>query len=117
MSEFQKRGVDLVAVSVDPPEVSARLKRKLKADAVTFVSDRALQLIDALNLRHEGAMPRMFRHERGRDTALPTLVLVDRQGIIRWVYRPENYRLRAQPEKILAEIDRMNASASVNPDQ
>jgi len=57
------------------------------------------------------AMPPPFRKERGDDLALPTLVLVNQQSTIRWIYRPENYRVRAQPDEIMRQIDQMQRLA------
>jgi peroxiredoxin len=42
----------------------------------------------------------------GGDTVAPTTVLIDRDGQVRWVYRPENYLTRLPPEELLAAIDR-----------
>ncbi|MBI3920725.1 MAG: peroxiredoxin family protein [Armatimonadetes bacterium] len=97
LQAFAARGVSLVAVSVDAPEVSARLQKRLRA-GFPVLSDPGLVLIDRLGLRHERAY-------LGRDMAIPTLFLVDREGIVRWVYRPPTIRVRAKPAEILRRID------------
>jgi peroxiredoxin len=83
--------VSLFAVSVDPPEVSARLKRRLES-RFTFLSDQEGVLLDALDIRHKegGAM--------GQDLAFPTAILVDGAGIVRWTFQSDTYRQRARPE-------------------
>jgi hypothetical protein len=40
----------------------------------------------------------------GADIAYPTQVLVDRDGIVRWTYTSDFYRVRARPEDVFAAI-------------
>lgn len=91
------RDVRLIAVSVDPPEASQALKQRLGLD-FTFLSDPEGVVLDRLNVRHRGA--RMD----GADIAYPTQVLVDRDGIVRWTYTSDFYRVRARPEDVFAAI-------------
>jgi peroxiredoxin len=95
----------VIAVSVDPPEASEALRKRLDTP-ITFVSDRDGQLMDLLNVRHRGAMP-SFARERGTDVPFPTAFLLDEGRVIRWVYRPDTYRVRAPATQVLAEIDRL----------
>jgi peroxiredoxin len=84
-------------VSVDPPEVSRRLKRRLSS-RFTFLSDPAGELLDALGIRH--------RSPRGdeSDMAFPTAVLVDARGVVRWAFQSDTYRERARPEQVFGAI-------------
>jgi peroxiredoxin len=105
MEYYRKVGqsnVQLYAVSVDPPEVSEALRRRLHID-FTFLSDPDGIVLDALNIRHRKA-----RMQDGGDIAFPTQVLVDRDGIVRWTYTSESYRVRARPEDVFAEIARLD---------
>ena len=97
-----EKNVQLFAVSVDPPEVSEALRRRLNID-FTFLSDPDGIVLDALNIRHRGA-----RMQDGGDIAFPTQVLVDREGIVRWTYASEFYRVRARPEDVFAQIERLD---------
>lgn len=104
MEYYRKVGqkdVQLYAVSVDPPEVSEALRRRLNID-FTFLSDPEGIVLDMLNIRH--------RETRMRDggIAFPTQVLVDRDGIVRWTYASEFYRVRARPEDVFAQIARLD---------
>ena len=94
-----QRGVEVYAVSVDPPEASKRLKERLESD-LTFLSDAEGELLDALGIRHVGA------HE-GRDIAYPTQVLVDSNGIVRWTYETDDFRRRAHPDEVFKAIDEL----------
>ena len=93
---IQAAGVELYAVSVDPPEVSARLKQRLEAD-FTFLSDPEGILLDALGVLHRTGS------DRG-DIAFPTAILVDERGIVRWTFQSDTYRERARPDEIFRAI-------------
>jgi peroxiredoxin len=89
--------VELFAVSVDRPEASRRLRQRLKS-RFTFLADREGVLLDALGIRH-----RAGRND-GVDIAYPTAVLVDRDGVVRWIFQSDSYRERARAEEIFAAI-------------
>ena len=92
-------GVELYAVSVDPPEASKALKERL-GSSFTFLSDTDGVLLDVLNIRHVDGHP-------DGDIAYPTSVLVDEQGVVRWTYETETYRQRARPEEVLEAIEQL----------
>jgi peroxiredoxin len=107
--EILGRHVDVIAVSVDPPDVSARLRERLGL-GIRFLSDERGILIDALQIRDRNAMPpppfgRPVREGDSRDLFMATTFLLDEQGVIRWVYRPETYRVRAPARDVLRAID------------
>ena len=95
--EFQRAGVRVYAVSVDPPEHNARLKARLGA-GYEFLSDERGELLDALDVRQA------HRSATGKDNAIPTQYLVDREGVVRWVHRAENWRIRPHPREALRAI-------------
>lgn len=95
--QLSDQGVELYAVSVDPPETSEALRQRLDAP-FTFLSDPDGGLLDRLNIRHRGG-------NRGKaDIAFPTQVLVDDQGIVRWTYESDSLRIRASPDEIFAAV-------------
>ncbi len=103
MNEYYERirgaGVELYAISVDPPEVSERLRQRLSVP-FTFLSDSQGRILDAIGIRHVGG------HD-GKDIAYPAQILVDRHGVIRWTFRGDSYRQRANPEEVLEAIARL----------
>jgi peroxiredoxin len=108
------RGVEVVAVSVDSPETSARLRERLGLDS-RFLSDPEGSLMDAVSLRHEGGAPPPAitgKPAGNPDIFLPATFLVDGDGVIRWAYRPDTYRVRATIPEVLAAIDAAQAGAS-----
>ena len=94
---MKEQGVELFAVSVDPPEKSRRLKARLES-RITYLSDEPGALLDALGIRH-----RAGRND-GVDISYPAAVLVDGGGIVRWVHQSETYRDRASAADIFGAI-------------
>jgi peroxiredoxin len=71
------RGVRLVAISVDPPEVTREHARKL-GFGFTFLSDEKRELIRRYDLLHRGGGP------EGSDISLSAEFLLDGSGTVRW---------------------------------
>jgi peroxiredoxin len=96
-------------VSVEPPAVSEALRRRV-AVPIRFLSDERGTLMEVLGIRDRDALPPAFvtgrPHDGGtRDLFMSTSFLVDEQGLIRWVYRPDTYRVRAPAREVLRAID------------
>lgn len=104
--EIEDKQVKLLAVSVDPPAASEALRRRLDCD-FTFLSDTQGKVLDLLGIRHRGG-----RTADGSDVAYPTQILVDREGIVRWIYESENYRVRARPQDVFEAIDHLPRQTS-----
>ena len=84
-------------MSVDPPAASRRLKQRLKS-RFNFLADQQGALLDALGIRHRGG------RNDGVDIAYPTAVLVDADGVVRWIFQSGSYRERARAEQIFEAI-------------
>ncbi|MBI2194277.1 MAG: redoxin domain-containing protein [Planctomycetes bacterium] len=99
-SEIVSRGVEVCAISVDPPEVNSALRKRLDLPC-RFLSDPAGVLADRL-----GVMTPGYNLARdGGGVLYPAHFLVDLDGRVRWVYRPESWRTRARPQGVLRAID------------
>lgn len=103
-ADFEQRNVRLVALSVDPPEQLAKMQTAAGA-GFDFVSDPAGRVLDLLDVRHKGGNP-----ETGGDVAQSASFLIAPDGRILWSRIAENYRVRPQPEEILATVDALPAS-------
>ena len=90
--------MELFAVSVDPPAASRRLQDRLKS-RFTFLADEEGVLLDKLGIRHRGG------RNDGVDIAYPTAVLVDADGVVRWIFRSDTYRERARADQVFAAIE------------
>ena len=100
LSELESRGIRVVALSVDVPEINRRQRQKLHF-TYTFLSDPKVEVIRRYDLLHAGAGP------QGTDIARPAEFLIDSNGIIRWVNLTENIAVRARPEQVLKAFDEM----------
>ena len=90
--------MQLIAASVDPPDITREHTRKM-GYTFRFLCDPKATTIKQLDLLHEGG------GLEAPDIARPAEFLIDPQGIVRWVNLTENWRLRPQPEDILHIID------------
>jgi peroxiredoxin len=98
LSEFDTRGIRVVGISVDPPEINQRHSQRL---GYTFplLSDSKAEVIRRYDVLHAGAGP------KGADVARPAEFLLDSNGIVRWVNLTENIAVRARPEQVLEAFE------------
>ena len=101
LSEFDARGVRVVAISIDPPDVNKRHSQKL---GYTFplLSDPDAKVIRRYDVLHPGAGP------KGADIARPAEFLLDSDGIVRWVNLTDNIAVRARPEQVLEALNQLS---------
>ncbi len=99
MGEFSKRGIQVVAVSVDPVEVAHTLAAKA---GITFplLADPGMKAIGPYDLMH-------IRGHKGSDIARPAEFLIDHTGRVRWVNLTDDVRVRATGEQVLKAADRL----------
>ena len=67
-----------------------------------MLSDADLTVVDAYNVRHErGLAP---KPPMVTSMPIPTTILVDADGIVRWIDQATDYQRRSHPERVLAAI-------------
>ena len=100
LPEFDARGIRIVAISVDTPEINRPHRAKL---GVTFplLSDPFADVIRKYDLLHVGGGP------GGANIARPGEFLVDPAGTVRWVNLTESVFVRARPDEVLTAFDGM----------
>lgn len=105
------RGVRVVAVSVDDVAQSEALRRRVGLD-IEFLSDHDGTLLDHLGVRDDaGLIPGLSAagfggdDDVGRAIYLPTTFLLDEDGVIRWIHRADDYRVRATADAVIDAID------------
>ena len=106
LDEFRTRGVQVVAISVDRPEVTREHCRK-QGYTYTFLSDVNQEVIRRYDLVHQGGGP-------GVDIARPAEFLIDSTGTVRWVNLADDYRVRPRPEQILGVLDNLRVMPSAH---
>lgn len=97
LSDIRKAGAEVIAVSVDTPEESARLAAGLGL-GFPILSDVERRAIHDWGLVHEGGRP------GGGAIARPAIYIVEPDGRISWRSLTENYRVRVRPEQVLAAL-------------
>ena len=104
LPELESRGIHVVAISVDSPEINRRQRQKL-GYTYTFLSDPKAEVIRRYDVLHRGAGP------KGADIARPAEFLIDSGGIIRWVNLTENIAVRALPQQVLEAFEEARQTA------
>lgn len=97
-ADFSQRNTRVVAASLDGPEQAKQTQAA--HPHLVIVSDPQRKLAHAADLIHVHSAP------DGGDSAAPTTVLLDRQGQVRWLFRPSNVIARLSPADVLAAVDK-----------
>ncbi len=105
LGKFEDRGVRVVAISVDPPEITEQLRQK-KGYTFPILSDQKLEVIREWDLVHAGG------GIRGADIARPAEFLIDPHGTVRWVNLTEDYRARLKAAEALKAVEQAQADAA-----
>ena len=103
LPEFDARGIRVVGISVDPPEINRRQSQKL-GYTFSLLSDPEAKVIRRYDVLHPGAGP------KGAGIARPAEFLIDSNRIVRWVNLTENIAIRARPEEVLNAFDQSQAA-------
>ena len=103
LSDFDARGIRIVDISVDPPEINRRESQK-RGYTFTLLSDPKAEVIRRYDVLHPGAGP------KGEDIARPAEFLIDSNGMVRWVNLTENIAVRAGPEQVLDAFNQIGSA-------
>ena len=82
--------MQLLAISPDSNERSQALAERLRA-RYRFLTDRDLTVTRRYGLVHARG------GNKGQDVPRPTTVVIDRQGIVRWLSLADNIQVRPEP--------------------
>jgi len=116
LPELTRRGVPLVAISPQKPDGSLTMAEK-GGLSYAVLSDPGSQLARALGILtapSPGALAAQLAH--GMDLTainadgtttlpMPTTVILDENGIVRWIDVHPDYTTRSEPAEILAALD------------
>jgi peroxiredoxin len=101
--EFEKFGVRMIAVSPDNVKETRGLQKKLGA-GIRLLADEDLKLIERFGVRHEKGIAPTARGVL-RPLSVPTTILVDGAGVVRWIDQTDDYRLRSDADRVLAAVE------------
>ena len=91
--EFRSAGLDTIAISTDQVERSKMLAGFLRTK-IPLLSDNSESLIAPLGL--------VQHHRNGEpDNAIPAFFIVDRDGVVRWIFTSPYYRELPRPDTLL----------------
>ena len=82
--------MQILAISPDSNERSQALAERLRA-RYRFLTDRDLTVTRRYGLVHARG------GNKGQDVPRPTTVVIDRQGIVRWLSLADNIQVRPDP--------------------
>jgi peroxiredoxin len=105
--ECRRAGVDIVAISTDQIERSKMLAGFLRTK-IPLLSDNSESLVAPLGL--------VQHHRNGEpDNAIPAFFVVDRNGVVRWIFTSPYYRELPRPDAILDATKSIVASPTASP--
>jgi len=106
--------VSIIALSKDTVEEAATHKNRDQLN-ITLLSDPNLEVIRQYGVEHHKAFGfttgkfKMFSIPMAltpsfKTMAIPTSLLVDEKGVIRWIDQADDYRLRSSENRVLEAI-------------
>jgi peroxiredoxin len=114
--ELAKYGVSVVALSKDTPD-EATVHKTRDGLNLTLLSDPDLKIIRAYGVEHHkalgqtknptfmlGGVPLGLAPFNFQSMAIPTTLLVDEAGIIRWIDQTDDYRLRSSNQRVMEAV-------------
>lgn len=112
--ELEAHGVEVIALSKDTVE-DARHHRERDGLALTLLSDASMDVIRQYGLEHHKAVEfstgsfsimgvPLALLPSVKTMAIPTSILIDEQGVIRWIDQADDYRLRSDDARVLQAI-------------
>jgi peroxiredoxin len=96
LSEAERAGVEVVAISPDSNERSQQFAERLRL-GYRFLADRDLAVTRRYGLVHAGGGPE-------GDVPRPATVVLDRDGVVRWFSLSRNFQVRPDPAEVLRAV-------------
>ena len=95
--ELEEAGAEVLAISPDSNARSQELAQRLRA-RYRFLADSDLAVTRRVGLLHAGA------GEGGADVPRPATIVIDRDGVVRWVRLTANVQVRPHAREVLAAL-------------
>ena len=99
--ELDERDVQIVTVCGDTPEKIRTGRGKHGLQAV-MLADPEASVIQELGIANRGVHS---GPPGGAPLPIPTTVLVDAGGTVRWIDQSENYQRRSDPDRVLGALN------------
>ena len=101
LTELGDKGVQILAISPDANERSQELAERLQA-RYRFLADRDLAMTRRYGLVHARGGP------NGQDVPAPATVVLDRDGIVRWLTVADSFQVRPDPADVARAVRAIN---------
>jgi alkyl hydroperoxide reductase subunit AhpC len=95
--DFAKRNTRVLVASME--DTADAQKTQHDFPHLVVLADKGRGLAEAAGWVHPHAAP------DGGDTDVPTTVLIDQRGIVRWLDRPWSALARLSPDEVLQAVD------------
>jgi peroxiredoxin len=95
--EFARRNTRVIVTSLEGTDDAQKTQNQFPH--LVVLADQERGLARAADLIHPKVGP------DGSDANTPTTVFVDRQGVVRGLYRPDNVTSRLTPDEVLQAVD------------
>lgn len=113
--ELAANKVEVIALSKDSVEIAASHKRR-DGISMTLLADPTLKVIRRYGVEHHKAIEvstgkvNLFGVHLAavpsiKTMAIPTTLLIDEDGIIRWIDQTDDYRIRSHNEWVLQAVE------------
>jgi len=99
--DIEALGARVVLVSPQPASESVKMAARFDAP-MTFLVDEGNAAAGVLGIRHPGGAPIGIAPET--ETVLPTAIVLDADGIVRFAHETDNYRFRPDPALFLEAL-------------
>ncbi len=97
--DIKDLGADIFMISSQPEKESKKLAKRFDAP-MTFLVDKDNKAAKALGIDHIAGVP-FGMPGYDIDTALPTVIITDSQGLVVFADQTDDYRIRPEPESFI----------------
>ena len=107
--QIQSEGIHLAFVSSQPHSEMKKLAVQYELEC-DYLVDVDFQFASKYHLVHKDAIPPGLA-KYGKDTLLPTLLMIDQHNKVILLERTDNFRLRPEPDQVLTRIKELGKNA------
>lgn len=102
--ELKERGAEVLLISPQPNAKSKELAEKFKVEIhfLTDTNNGMAKLLEIEDTNGTPIIPQLAGFDK--DTVLPTVIITDELGKIIYLDRTDNYRVRPEPEALIASL-------------
>ena len=113
--ELAASKVEVIALSKDSVETAAAHKQR-DGLSMPLLADPELEVIRRYGVEHHKALEvstgkvnlfgvHLAMVPNLKTMAIPTSLLIDEQGVVRWIDQTDDYRLRSKAERVFEAVD------------